>query len=264
VETTNIIALCDDFEIAATWLTKQSRNNREPIDSHSSGGTSDALTLLHSALKLSTHVLLTGSTELPSQLLGRLPMDGPPMILGLRNQIEEYSRGIWLRPLTTSLTLPGGPLVRMLTGHQWGVNCVAVTLDLKYIVSGSDDHTIRVWEFGSGRELHTLIGHKQSVHDVAITPNGKYIASASRDGTIKLWDLSTGQELKTFKRRKGAPGPLTITPDGRWLISGGFDHTARIWDLDTGYQLRCLKHHHPVICTVDVTADGGIFSYRNG
>ncbi len=43
-------------------------------------------------------------------------------------------------------------------GHSGMVNTVAISPDGKYIVSGSEDKSIKVWDLLSGREIHTLNG----------------------------------------------------------------------------------------------------------
>ena len=43
-------------------------------------------------------------------------------------------------------------------GHTDEVKTVAISPDGKYIVSGSDDKSIKVWELSSGREIQTLEG----------------------------------------------------------------------------------------------------------
>ena len=68
----------------------------------------------------------------------------------------------WLRPLTPSLTPPGGALVRTLEGHASAVAGVAVTPDGKRAVSASDDKTLKVWDLATGAVLHTLEGHSDA------------------------------------------------------------------------------------------------------
>ena len=43
-------------------------------------------------------------------------------------------------------------------GHTSWVSTVAISPDGKYIVSGSEDKAIKVWELSSGREMQTLEG----------------------------------------------------------------------------------------------------------
>jgi len=84
-------------------------------------------------------------------------------------------------------------------GHSNCVNSVAITPDGKYIVSGSGDSTIKLWDIKSGEEIRTFEGHSQYVNSVAITPDGKHIVSGSDDETIKLWDINSGEEIRTFE-----------------------------------------------------------------
>ena len=43
-------------------------------------------------------------------------------------------------------------------GHTRWVTTVAISPDGKYIVSGSGDKSIKVWELSSGKEMQTLEG----------------------------------------------------------------------------------------------------------
>ena len=69
---------------------------------------------------------------------------------------------------------------------------IAISLDSKFIVSGSDDKTIRIWstfENGNDEKIKTLKGHHSGVYSVAINLNGKYIFSGGDDKIIKIWRL---------------------------------------------------------------------------
>lgn len=67
-----------------------------------------------------------------------------------------------------------------------------MTTSSEFIVSGSDDRTIKVWNLKSGKELMTLMGHSGNVYSVDISFNGKYIVSGSGDMAIKIWDMESG------------------------------------------------------------------------
>ena len=81
-----------------------------------------------------------------------------------------------------------GSLTTILEGHTGWVNGVAFSPVGEYLVSGSGDTTIILWNL-KGDPLATLTGHTAGVNDVAVSPDGRLIASASDDGTVKLWSL---------------------------------------------------------------------------
>ncbi len=77
--------------------------------------------------------------------------------------------------------------LRTLTGHSEVVRSVVYSPDGRYLASGSQDKTIKIWEVATGKELRTLTGHSNSVFSVAYSPDGRYLASGSSDRTIKIW-----------------------------------------------------------------------------
>ncbi len=76
-----------------------------------------------------------------------------------------------------------------LLGHNLRVNSVAFSPDSKYLASGSDDKTVKLWSVEAKKEITTLRGHRDKVTSIAFSPNGKYLVSGSYDKTIRLWDI---------------------------------------------------------------------------
>jgi WD40 repeat protein len=57
---------------------------------------------------------------------------------------------------------------------------------VSFIVSASNDKTLKVWEALTAKLLSTLRGHTGEVPSVAWSPDGKTLASGSGDWTVKL------------------------------------------------------------------------------
>src|SRR5258707_8416103 len=89
-------------------------------------------------------------------------------------------------------------VLRTLTGHKSTVESMAFSPDGSLLASGSDDHTIKLWEESSGRELRTLTGHTTAVGSVPFNPDRSLLASGSDDPTIKLWEASSGCQHPTL------------------------------------------------------------------
>jgi len=137
--------------------------------------------------------------------------------------------------LTTNsphFTLEGGD------GHTKGVNTVEYCpgADRPYLVTGSDDGTVKVWDYQTKACVQTLIGHQGNVSAVSFHPELPIIISASEDGAVCLWNANT------YKLEKN----LNYGLDRAWCISCragtncialGYDNGAILfklfWALDT-------------------------------
>ncbi|KAJ3328259.1 hypothetical protein HDU76_010286 [Blyttiomyces sp. JEL0837] len=178
---------------------------------------------------------------------------------------------------------PVGPY-RSISGHAGSVLCLQY--DHRYIVTGSSDSTIIVWDFKTGRKLHVLEGHSYHVLDVrlnedrivscskdttvkiwnlltgkliynleghhaavnAVHLNGDLVASASGDCLIKLWNIRTGAHVRDFVGH--TRGLACVQYDGKILVSGSNDHTIKIWNAATGVCVRTLNGHTDLVRTL--------------
>ena len=128
-------------------------------------------------------------------------------------------------------------LVRTLLGHSHAVWAVAT--DGTYVVSGSSDRTVKLWDLASGVCVRTLVGHTATVWSVALSPACAYIVSGGSDNTVKLWDLASGACVRTLAGHWDTVYSATYSPDGRHLVSGSQDDTIKIWD---GRHYRRVPH----------------------
>jgi WD40 repeat protein len=144
-------------------------------------------------------------------------------------------------------------LIRIFKGHTDLIDSVAISPNGKYIVSGSDDETIKLWDLNTGRLVRSFEGHTDEVWSVAITPNGKYIVSGSRDNTIKLWDINTGKLIRSFKGHVEPVQVVVITQNGKYIVSGSDDKTIKLWDIKTGRLVRSFEGHKGPVRSVTIT-----------
>src|SRR5437870_3438985 len=76
-------------------------------------------------------------------------------------------------------------------GHTEWVRSVALSIDSRLALSGSDDKTVRVWDLDSGAS-RVLEGHTERVWGVALSADARVALSGSADKTVRVWDLDTG------------------------------------------------------------------------
>jgi WD40 repeat protein len=132
-------------------------------------------------------------------------------------------------------------------GAEYAVNGVAITRDGRWVVSASDDKTLKVWDVKTGRELRTLAGHADVVNGVAVSGDGRRAVSASQDQTLKVWDLETGRELHTLTGHTREVKSVAMSGDGQRAVSVAYYDPLKVWDLETGRELRTLAGHSDVV-----------------
>jgi WD40 repeat protein len=73
-------------------------------------------------------------------------------------------------------------------------NTVCFSGDGQYALTGGPDKTVRLWEIGTQRCLHTFSGHTAPVSAACMSWDGRHVLSASTDGLFKFWVLDWYQE----------------------------------------------------------------------
>lgn len=154
-----------------------------------------------------------------------LSQDGKILITGSYRKIKVWE----ISSTQNQKNFPDTQPIYTLMGHSHIVNSLAMSADAKFLISGSQDQTIRVWNLATGELIHILKGHQDSVNAVVLSPDEQIIASASADKTIKLWHLQSGELLGTFTGHTNAVTTLSFTTSGEMLVSGSLDKTIKIW-----------------------------------
>ncbi|MEM1292809.1 MAG: NB-ARC domain-containing protein [Cyanobacteria bacterium P01_H01_bin.162] len=148
--------------------------------------------------------------------------------------------------------------VGLLAGHfanLW-VASVAFAKSHPWLVSGSFDKTIRLWDLQSGECLKILEGHSHWIWAVAISPDDRFIASGGDDCQVRIWDVNTGMCLHRLSDHDNWVWAVAFSPDGKTLATGSYDRTIRLWEVETGDCLAVLEDHENSVWALSFSPDG--------
>ncbi|KAM5190007.1 sterol regulatory element-binding protein cleavage-activating protein isoform 2-T2 [Callospermophilus lateralis] len=106
------------------------------------------------------------------------------------------------------------------------------------LVTGSQDHTLRVFRLEDSCCLFTLQGHSGAITSVYVDQT-MVLASGGQDGAICLWDVLTGSRVSHMFAHRGDVTSLTCTTS--CVISSGLDDLISIWDRSTGIKLYSIQ-----------------------
>ncbi|KFZ10479.1 hypothetical protein V502_08098 [Pseudogymnoascus sp. VKM F-4520 (FW-2644)] len=102
----------------------------------------------------------------------------------------------------------------------------------KYLVSGSRDRTLRIWNLDTKRlVMPPLEGHRGSVLCLQFDPDPSedIIVSGSSDSTVRIWQFSTGKMLQVMAKAHQEP-VLNVRFDRRILATCSKDKTIKIFN----------------------------------
>lgn len=95
--------------------------------------------------------------------------------------------------------LPRPPATHTLQSHSGVVTTVSIHPIFTMAASGSEDGTVKLWDYESGEYIRTLRGHTNVVTCVDFSPKGGYLVSTSTDLSIKIWDVSEYKCVRTLR-----------------------------------------------------------------
>ncbi len=138
------------------------------------------------------------------------------------------------------------------------IYCIATCYDLnqEWLVSGSEDKTIEVWNLSEKRhqysfkEIATLWGeyspHLHPIKSVTISPNGKILVSGDKEGFVKSWGMEKGEKKGKMKVSSKSINSLAFSPDGQTIASSSDDCRISFLKVENLEEIRNLAVNSPV------------------
>ncbi|PIA19057.1 WD40 repeat-like protein [Coemansia reversa NRRL 1564] len=164
--------------------------------------------------------------------------------------------------------------VAVAIGHNKAVGAVSLShnSDSLFMVSGSEDRTVKMWDLSPLRAvfdaperaasiisnsgplklqtLYTFQAHDRDINTIRISPDNKTFATGSQDKTAKIWDVGTGTLQGTLQGHRRGVWNVTFSPIDRVIATASSDRTIKLWSLSDYACLKTLEGHtNSVLCT---------------
>jgi len=121
--------------------------------------------------------------------------------------------------------------------HDNSVFTLAYSPDQKFLLSGSRDARLKVWDVQSNyRQAEQVIAHMYAINHIAFSPNGRNFSTCSMDKSIKIWNSEDLKLLKVIDKGRHAGHGTSVnkllwTSFNNQLVSASDDRSISAWDL---------------------------------
>lgn len=125
-------------------------------------------------------------------------------------------------------------------GHNGNITAVAFHCEGKWMVTSSEDCTVKVWDTRTGNQQRNYT-HSHPVNDVVIHPNQGELVSADGGGSIRIWDLGESRcTHQLIPEDDISASSVSVASDGT-LLAAGNNNVGAICSICTRPPLEMLS-----------------------
>lgn len=207
---------------------------------------------------LPTGKALTAITHLPGPVQGlAFRPDGAQIAVaggapGASGEVEVFDTGTFAKV---------GPT---LEGHSDVVMSVAWSADGKWLATGSQDKTARLWQWPGGKELKVFKDHSDAVTRVCFSSDGKSLYTASMDHNLRRYDTDKGTLVRAFTGHNEGVTAMALSQTNNILISAGSEPQLRRWNPDGGENTANYGGHGATVTEIVFSKDTKFMASASG
>lgn len=149
--------------------------------------------------------------------------------------------------------------VKLYEGHTDLLNCIDVSEDGTWILTGSKDNEARLWrvhpDTGAVEAFARFVGHAGAVTAVGLPQSTnapdkvpRFVLTAGADLTVKKWRVpSEGGTVRASDYTRRAHdkeiNSLAVAPNDELFATASFDKLAKVWHVTSGDTVGVLRGH---------------------
>ncbi len=103
-------------------------------------------------------------------------------------------------------------------GHTKYMTCYDFSPNGKFLISGSLDNSLILWNVNTGKQIRSFAGHTENLRNVVFSPDGRSILTASKDMTAKIYSIHNGALLFSIKVPENDLQDAYFSPDGNKIV----------------------------------------------
>jgi len=127
-----------------------------------------------------------------------------------------------------------GLLLKKLFGHTLRILSMESDHSGKGFVTVSDDNSMRIWNFRTGRDFTDFRFRHKYTWAFALSPDGSYLIANNTDSTVAVWDAESGVYLKTIQTIPSFLNDACISPDNNSFAGIDWGGNVVLWDIRSG------------------------------
>lgn len=136
--------------------------------------------------------------------------------------------------------------VTRLKGHTMSVSGVCFVPGSDFVLTCSNDRTIRTWHAETGAQVALQIGHDQIVNSIECVADSGQALTASKDGSFKLWNVEPVENPRRLVYQSGIVRDIDFSPDSQFVATASEDGSVVVRHCDSGELIEILDHDRPV------------------
>ncbi|CAG5086910.1 caspase family protein [Parvicella tangerina] len=131
----------------------------------------------------------------------------------------------------------------MQNGHTLPVSCVAVHPKLPIVATGSQDHSVILWNIETQKQLGSLHLATSPISSIRFNGSGSLLLMLINNGEVILYDREEAKILarRTFSSELGYIKSVALTGDNRSIIVGSNRDELFIWNIATNQTYNLTK-----------------------
>ena len=139
-------------------------------------------------------------------------------------------------------------------GHSAGVCSIKFSKVGNFIISGSFDASIKIWDLTLNKQIRELKKYPGIISALELTPDDN-IVTGNKSSELCLWDFKTLKNVRSFKGHTGEITAIKATGINK-LVTASQDKTIKIWNLLTGVSLNSLElPENAIVLSLEISHD---------